>query len=94
MPKCQWSATKDSDAGATPVTLPYTPQVGRLVQISSRADVEAAAKLASCPGVVVMDSTDWQSIPAENLVASFMVRSPAGGAGRGHLTHLILSHSG
>lgn len=55
------------------IPLPPPVQVGRLVKISSRADVESAAQLASGSGVVVMDCSDWQSIPAENLVASFTV---------------------
>ncbi len=46
--------------------------VGR---VASRADVEAVAKLAADAGIpaVVMDAADWQSIPAENLVAAFQV---------------------
>jgi 3-dehydroquinate synthase class II len=58
-----------------PPKLPPPAQVGRLVRVANRADVEAAASLAGAPGVVVMDATDWQSIPAENLVAAFAVRS-------------------
>ncbi len=50
-----------------------TAQVGTVVRVAGRQDVEAAAKLAAAPGVVVMDATDWQSIPAENLVAAFAV---------------------
>ena len=55
--------------------LPPPVQIGRLVRVSNRADVEVAAGLATTPGMVVMDATDWQSIPAENLVAAFTVRS-------------------
>ena len=50
------------------------PQVGRVVRVGSREDVDAAAELAGRPGVVVMAAEDWQSIPAENLVAAFTVR--------------------
>ncbi len=48
-------------------------------RVASRADVESVAKLAGDPSVpaVVMDATDWQSIPAENLVAAFQARSLA-----------------
>lgn len=44
-----------------------------MLRVGSRADVESVAKLAgdtSLPAVV-MDAVDWQSIPAENLVAAF-----------------------
>lgn len=51
--------------------------MGRLVRVACRADVDAAAALAGNPGVVVMDTEDWQSIPAENLVAAFTVRASA-----------------
>lgn len=44
-------------------------------RVGGREDVEAVAKLAANSTVpaVVMDAVDWQSIPAENLVASFQV---------------------
>ena len=44
--------------------------------VSSRADVEAAAALAGDASLsaVIMDAADWQSIPAENLVAAFQVQ--------------------
>jgi 3-dehydroquinate synthase class II len=47
-------------------------------RVSSRADVEAVAALAqhSSLPAVIMDATDWQSIPAENLVAAFQVCTP------------------
>jgi 3-dehydroquinate synthase class II len=48
--------------------------------VSSRADVEAVAALAgdAATSAVIMDAVDWQSIPAENLVAAFQVQpSPA-----------------
>ena len=51
--------------------------MGAVVRVSSGEDVAAAAKLAALPGVVVMDATDWQSIPAESLVAAFAVRLPS-----------------
>ena len=46
--------------------------------VSSRDDVEQMAKVAGRPDVpaVVMDAADWQSIPAENLVAAFQVGIP------------------
>jgi 3-dehydroquinate synthase class II len=44
--------------------------------VSSRADVDAAAALAgdATLSAVIMDAVDWQSIPAENLVAAFQVQ--------------------
>lgn len=44
--------------------------------IGSRADVEAIVMLAGAAELpaVVIDPQDWQSIPAENLVAAFQVK--------------------
>ena len=48
-------------------------QVGQLVRVTNREDVDAAAALAHSACVIVMDAEGWQSIPAENLVAAFAV---------------------
>ncbi|KAI8470154.1 MAG: 3-dehydroquinate synthase [Monoraphidium minutum] len=48
-------------------------QVGRLVRVVSREDLDAAEALAGSIGYVVMDcdAAGWKVIPAENLVAAF-----------------------
>eukprot|EP00879_Flechtneria_rotunda_P030630 GHRR01033291.1.p1 GENE.GHRR01033291.1~~GHRR01033291.1.p1 ORF type:complete len:315 (+),score=113.06 GHRR01033291.1:588-1532(+) len=46
-------------------------KVGQLLQVSSKAAINAAAAAAQQPGYLIMDATDWKVIPAENLVAAF-----------------------
>lgn len=48
-------------------------QVGRIRRVASGLDMQAAAKDCNEPGFLVMDCSDWQIIPAENLVAAFQV---------------------
>lgn len=48
-------------------------QVGRIKHVSSADDMRSAAQDCNQPGYMVMDCTDWQIIPAENLVAAFQV---------------------
>ena len=46
-------------------------------RVQDRASVDRLAELAGQPDaapVAIMDATDWQSIPSENLVAAFQVR--------------------
>ncbi|CAD7694954.1 unnamed protein product [Ostreobium quekettii] len=46
--------------------------VGALAKVESGEDLSLLQeKAAAHSGVVIMDATDWQVIPAENLVASF-----------------------
>lgn len=45
--------------------------LGRLCRLASAADLSAAEAAGAEPGYTVTDSTDWQIIPAENLVAAF-----------------------
>ncbi len=47
--------------------------VGRMRRVSSAREMQAAAKDCDQPGFLVMDCSDWQIIPAENLVAAFQV---------------------
>lgn len=44
---------------------------GRVAVISSAKDVEELMSRAGTDNVIVMDSTDWKAIPAENLIAAF-----------------------
>lgn len=47
-------------------------QVGRVRTLASPEDLRAAEREAgAADGVVVMDASDWQIIPAENLVAAY-----------------------
>lgn len=46
-------------------------QIGRVRHVSSASDMQAAAKDCDQPGFLVVDCSDWQIIPAENLVAVF-----------------------
>ncbi|KAL3142562.1 hypothetical protein ABBQ38_002882 [Trebouxia sp. C0009 RCD-2024] len=46
-------------------------QVGRIKRVSSADEMRLAAQDCSQPGYMVMDCSDWQIIPAENLVAAF-----------------------
>lgn len=48
-------------------------QIGRVRHVSSASDMQAAAKDCDQPGFLVVDCSDWQIIPAENLVAVFQV---------------------
>lgn len=52
-------------------------QVGRIRRVSSATDMQAAAKDCDQPGFLVMDCSDWQIIPAENLVAAFQGKPAA-----------------
>ncbi|KAA6426747.1 MAG: 3-dehydroquinate synthase-like [Trebouxia sp. A1-2] len=52
-------------------------QVGRIKRVSSAADMQAAAKDCDQRGFFVMDCSDWQIIPAENLVAAFQGKAAA-----------------
>lgn len=52
-------------------------QVGRIRHVSSAEEMHAAAKDCNQPGYLVMDCSDWQIIPAENLVAAFQVSETA-----------------
>lgn len=45
--------------------------------MSSATDMQAAAKDCDQPGFLVMDCSDWQIIPAENLVAAFQGKPAA-----------------
>jgi len=49
---------------------------GSIVSLAENgADLAAAcAAAATCDGTVVLDASDWQIIPAENLVAAYQVR--------------------
>lgn len=48
-------------------------QLGVVVKVASKRDMDAAEKLANSSGYVVMDcdAAEWKVIPAENLVAAF-----------------------
>ncbi|KAL3152277.1 hypothetical protein ABBQ32_001351 [Trebouxia sp. C0010 RCD-2024] len=46
-------------------------QVGRIKRVSSADEMRSAAQDCNQPGYMVMDCSDWQIIPAENLVAAF-----------------------
>lgn len=46
-------------------------QVGSTRRVTSADGMRAAAKDCDTPGFLVMDCSDWQIIPAENLVAAF-----------------------
>ena len=48
-------------------------QIGHVCQVSSAKEMHAAEKLCHRSGYVVFDASDWQIIPAENLVAAFQV---------------------
>ena len=39
-------------------------QVGRIVKVSSKEDLQAAEAFASTDGWIIMDCADWQIIPA------------------------------
>lgn len=53
-------------------------QVGRVRLLASPDDLRAAEReAAAAEGVVVMDASDWQIIPAENLVAAYQRNSGA-----------------
>ena len=48
-------------------------------QVHDRASVEQLAEMAGRPDaspVAIMDASDWQSIPSENLVAAFQAGHP------------------
>ncbi len=50
-------------------------QVGTVQRVNNGADLAAACAAAvTCDGTVVLDASDWQIIPAENLVAAYQVR--------------------
>lgn len=46
-------------------------RVGAVHRLTSAADLSSAERAAATPGYMVADATDWQIIPAENLVAAF-----------------------
>lgn len=50
---------------------PACTQVGRIQHVSSADEMRSAAQDCNEPGYMVMDCSDWQIIPAENLVAAF-----------------------
>ncbi|PRW34003.1 3-dehydroquinate synthase-like protein isoform X1 isoform A [Chlorella sorokiniana] len=53
-------------------------QVGRVRLLASPEDLRAAEREAAVvQGVVVMDASDWQIIPAENLVAAYQANPGA-----------------
>ena len=55
-------------------------QVGIVQRVNNGADLAAAcAAAATCDGTVVLDASDWQIIPAENLVAAYQVRGRSSG---------------
>lgn len=48
-------------------------QVGFRQHVTSAEDMQSAAAYCDQPGFFVLDCTDWQIIPAENMVATFQV---------------------
>lgn len=46
-------------------------QVGHMSQVTSAEDMQKATAYCDQPGFFVLDCTDWQIIPAENMVATF-----------------------
>ena len=51
----------------------HAKQVGRIQHVSSAEEMRSAAQDCNQSGYMVMDCSDWQIIPAENLVAAFQV---------------------
>ena len=56
--------------------------------------MQAAAKDCDQPGFFVMDCSDWQIIPAENLVAAFQVCHPYSQAVQLQQDFFALKHQG
>ena len=52
--------------------LPYM-QIGSRQHVTSAEDMQKAAAYCEQPGFFVLDCSDWQIIPAENMVATFQV---------------------
>ena len=48
-------------------------QVGQLRSIASGQELQAMQAEEPAPGFTVLDMSDWQIIPAENLIAAFQV---------------------
>ena len=48
-------------------------QIGFCQRVTSAEDMQKAATYCHQPGYFVLDCTDWQIIPAENMVATFQV---------------------
>jgi 3-dehydroquinate synthase class II len=51
---------------------PYV-QVGQLRSITSGQELQAMQQEDPAAGCTVLDMSDWQIIPAENLIAAFQV---------------------